>query len=182
MKNKVLYIVLAVLVIGLLGLYIYGKSQTQTPTVSTSSQAQNSASALNSAANSNENANANSATNANTNANTQANTPANNSQGQFSNESDNKSEVRQVVYDGSKFTPSTLTIKVGDTVVFKNASKEPFRVASDPHPSHTNYPEFDSKGPVAAGASFQFIFTKIGSWGYHNHLNASATGTIKVTK
>jgi len=181
MKNKVLYIVLAVLVIGLLGLYIYGKSQTETPVVETnSSQDQNSASALNAPENGNTAANQNSAANANANANRPANT-----QGQYSDESDIQSgdtAVFEVVYDGTKFSPASLTIKQGDIVVFKNQSDGPFRVASDPHPTHSNYPEFDSKTAIAAGSSFEFKFTKIGTWGYHDHLNASATGTIKVTK
>jgi plastocyanin len=183
MKNKVLYTVVAVLVIGLLGLYIYGKSQTQTPVVQTNSQNQNTASALDIP----ENANADSMANANANANANNSQPANaaaNAQGQYSSEADVTGDtmVHQVSYDGTKFSPASLTVKVGDIVVFKNNSSGPFRVASDPHPTHTNYPEFDSKTPVAAGQTYEFKFTKIGSWGYHNHMNPSATGTIKVTK
>jgi plastocyanin len=180
MKNKALYIVLAVLVIGLLGLYAYGKSQSQPPVVETNSQNENAASALPDNSNAAVNANANA--NVNANANKPANTPAN-TQGQFSGEADvtGDTAVKEVVYDGTKFTPATVTIKVGDIVVFKNQGTSPFRVASDPHPTHTNYPEFDSKSAVAAGKSYEFKFTKVGTWGYHDHMNPSATGTVKVT-
>jgi hypothetical protein len=51
-------------------------------------------------------------------------------------------------------------------------------VASDPHPTHTNYPAFNSGGSVS---SWTFTFTLAGSWGYHNHQNSGHTGTIVVT-
>jgi hypothetical protein len=34
----------------------------------------------------------------------------------------------------------------------------------------------------SAGTSYAFTFGKIGSWGYHNHLNHGATGTVVVTQ
>lgn len=183
MKNKVLYIVLAVLVFALLGLYVYGKSQTQTPIVETNIQNANSALDLNTTANSNTSEANNQNSAANSNSNKPANNAqANNSQGQFSNEADTQGGVQEVIFDGKTFSPSSLTIKLGDTVVFKNESKDAMRVASNPHPTHTDYPEFDSKTNIAAGQIFEFKFTKIGSWGYHDHLNPSITGTVKVTK
>ncbi len=90
--------------------------------------------------------------------------------------------VAEVVYDGIKFSPQSLNIKVGDIVIFKNSGTSGLWPASDPHPVHTDYPEFDAKAAVSAGKSFQFKFLKPGSWGYHNHLNPSATGVINVAK
>jgi len=89
--------------------------------------------------------------------------------------------VFEVTYDGENFSPASLTVKAGDVVFFKNDSSGSFRPASDPHPSHTDYPGFDSKNPVAAGSRFEFKFTKVGTWGYHNHLNPSSKGTVIVT-
>lgn len=78
------------------------------------------------------------------------------------------------------FQPSEITIHAGQTVTFRTTSGKPFWPASDPHPSHTNYPEFDPKDPIAPDAVWSFAFTKIGTWGYHDHLAPYFTGTIHV--
>lgn len=91
-------------------------------------------------------------------------------------------QVFEVVYDGAKFSPASLSIKAGDVVIFKNSSQVNFWPASDPHPTHTDYPEFDAKKPIPPGGTFQFKFMQLGTWGYHNHLQAAATGVVKVSK
>ena len=90
--------------------------------------------------------------------------------------------VTEVSYDGKAFSPSTVNIKVGDIVIFKNNSDSPFWPASGPHPTHTNYPEFDAKQAIAPGGKYQFKFEKEGSWKYHDHYNPTAFGTINVSK
>jgi len=85
-----------------------------------------------------------------------------------------------VVYSDRGFSPASLTIKVGDTVTFKNESSKIMWAASAPHPTHNAYPEFDAKKGAAKGESYMFTFTKAGTWKYHNHLNSSDTGTIVV--
>lgn len=79
------------------------------------------------------------------------------------------------------FIPAESTIKAGDTVTFVTDSGKPFWPASNLHPSHLLYPEFDPKQPVAANASWSFTFTKVGSWKFHDHLAPYFTGTITVT-
>lgn len=104
--------------------------------------------------------------------------------GHFSGESDIEGsdvQVFDITYDGATFSPSSLSVKNGDVVIFKNKSKVEFRPASNPHPTHTDYSEFDAKQPIAAGKSYQFKFTKNGIWKFHDHLNPSAQGTITVT-
>lgn len=78
------------------------------------------------------------------------------------------------------FSPSQLTIKSGETVVFLNQSSSAVWPASDPHPIHTGLPGFDAKHGLAHGESYEFTFVKTGSFGYHNHLNPSTRGTIVV--
>lgn len=80
----------------------------------------------------------------------------------------------------SGFSPSTITIKLGQRVVFKNNGSVPIEPASDDHPSHKDYSEFDSKNPVPVGGTYEFTFAKRGAWGYHDHLNSSVTGTVVV--
>lgn len=105
------------------------------------------------------------------------------SQGHFSGEQDVEGvdvQVFEVAYDGDAYTPSTLSVKNGDIVIFKNNSKSDFWPASNPHPLHTDYPEFDPKKPIAAGKTFEFKFTKVGTWKFHDHLNPTARGTVTV--
>lgn len=86
----------------------------------------------------------------------------------------------EVIYNASGFNPKTLTIKAGETVVFKNNSSKDFWPASAVHPTHAIYPEFDAKKAIEAGGTYSFTFTRVGSWKYHNHLNPADTGTITV--
>lgn len=85
-----------------------------------------------------------------------------------------RSDTRTVTYTTDGFTPTKLEIAKGTTVNFMNRTQLPMWVASEPHPSHTNYPQLDA-GAMAGGhvspgnPSFSFKFDKPGFWGYHNH-------------
>jgi len=85
-----------------------------------------------------------------------------------------------VTYTNEGFSPSTIQVKKRSEVVFVNNSTKAFWPASAPHPVHTDYPEFDAKASLGPGKSFSFVFEKVGSWGYHNHLDSSKTGTVNV--
>jgi plastocyanin len=94
----------------------------------------------------------------------------------------NNISVVEVDFDGSKFTPETTNINLGDWVFFKNKSTTDFWPASDPHPAHTGYPGFDAKKAIVPGAQYKFQFIKAGSWGFHDHLNPNVHGVISVSK
>jgi plastocyanin len=93
-----------------------------------------------------------------------------------------------VTYTDSGFSPASVTIAKGGVVMFKNNSSAPMRVASDPHPTHTNYPDkggcsgstFDSCNETAPGDSWVFVFDTAGNWGYHDHLNPKHKGIVIV--
>jgi len=99
-----------------------------------------------------------------------------------------------VAYTDTGFSPSTLTVKAGDTVIFKNQSSGNMWVGSAMHPTHMVYSgtnlqqhcpdadnnDFDQCQNVATGTSWAFTFTKVGSWGYHNHSNSTHFGKITV--
>lgn len=91
-----------------------------------------------------------------------------------------KPATHEVSYNGSSFSSSNLTINAGDTVRFTNSSSSLMWVASDPHPTHTNFASFDSNQGVGQGQTYNFTFAKAGTFGFHNHLNSSHTGTITV--
>lgn len=85
-----------------------------------------------------------------------------------------------VTYTASGFSPRSVTVKSGSTVAFKNESSGELWVASDPHPIHTGLLGFDAKKGIASGQTYSFTFTKAGTFGFHDHLNPSHTGTVVV--
>lgn len=78
------------------------------------------------------------------------------------------------------YEPQDVTIRVGDTVMFKNESNSFHWPASNVHPTHTIYSDFDPREPVAPGDTWSFTFTQSGTWGYHDHLRANLIGKIFV--
>lgn len=97
-----------------------------------------------------------------------------------------------VTYDGSSYSPSSVTIAKGGTVTFTSTAGNMW-VASAIHPSHAAYDGTDRathcaagySGPApfdqcASGTSFTFTFTKTGSFPYHDHMNAGAFGKVIV--
>lgn len=85
-----------------------------------------------------------------------------------------------IVYGDSGFSPNSITVKAGDTVMFKNDSSRDMWVASAPHPVHTDYPGFDAKKGYKKGETYSFIFDKVGTWKFHNHLNPTDFGSVTI--
>lgn len=79
------------------------------------------------------------------------------------------------------YSPVDIEIKKGTKVIFKNESGQARWPASNIHPTHGIYPEFDPKQPVNPGDSWSFVFDKVGAWKYHDHLVPSTRGIITVT-
>ena len=77
------------------------------------------------------------------------------------------------------FSPSTITIQKGDSISWVNKSGKDATVNSDPHPTHTLYPPLNV-GRFANGETLTLTFDATGTYGYHNHLDASQKGTILV--
>src|SRR3989344_4989412 len=84
-----------------------------------------------------------------------------------------------VSLENNALNPSSVDINVGDTVVWLNKDPAKHHIASDPHPSHTALPGFESVD-LSASQTYSFKFTKVGTWGYHDHLNPNIKGTIIV--
>lgn len=98
-----------------------------------------------------------------------------------------------ITYNGSTFSPQEVTIKKGGTVTWKNTSGGNMWVASAQHPTHTVYSGTsrtehcpDTSGTAfdqcVGGGDYSFTFTKTGTWGYHDHLNASLFGKVNVVE
>lgn len=80
------------------------------------------------------------------------------------------------------FDPNEIKIKKGTKVKFVNKDTGARWPASDLHPSHGIYPGLDPKRPIPAGESWEFIFDKVGEWGFHDHLSPYITGKIIVVR
>jgi plastocyanin len=78
------------------------------------------------------------------------------------------------------FEPETLIISKGDTVIFRTTRDKTFWPASDLHPTHGIYSEFDPREPIDSRESWSFRFTKKGTWKYHDHLFSAYRGIIVV--
>ncbi len=87
-----------------------------------------------------------------------------------------------VVIKDNSFEPSTLTIKKNSRVVFRNESSEPRWPASDLHPTHGIYPEFDPLSELAPGEEWVFVFEKPGKWKFHDHLESKIKGVVTVVE
>jgi plastocyanin len=93
---------------------------------------------------------------------------------------DTTGEIIVITYNDDGFEPKKINVSQGQMVRFVNESSGNMWVASDNHPSHKILPEFDNKEAVDAGENYEFIFTEIGDWDYHNHVKPSAVGTVIV--
>jgi plastocyanin len=91
----------------------------------------------------------------------------------------NVSQAASITVNSSGFSPSSLTVKVGTMVTWTNSSGGEVFIASDPHPTHTDLPGLSS-GAVANGGTYSFTFVKIGTWGYHDHLDPTLKGSVTV--
>lgn len=85
-----------------------------------------------------------------------------------------------VSYTDAGFAPSPTTVAVGSTVTFTNESSKSMWVASAVHPTHSLLPGFDQLKSVGKGESYEYTFTKVGTWKYHNHVNPGDTGSVVV--
>ena len=101
-----------------------------------------------------------------------------------------------VTLTDSGFTPKTLTVNAGETVRFINESSRGMWVGSDDHPTHTDYDgtstrehcangmanngTFDQCAAVNKSDYWDYTFERAGTFGFHNHVGASYTGTIVV--
>ena len=78
----------------------------------------------------------------------------------------------QVAMINRSYDPGTVTVKVGDTVVWTNQSSIQHDVVADNG-------EFKSK-LFGQGETFSYTFTKAGTYPYHCSIHPGMTGTVIV--
>lgn len=98
-----------------------------------------------------------------------------------------------IAFTDEGFVPREVFIKRGDIVRFTNESKTlESWPASAVHPTHSIYPEktkgdclgsaFDACRGLKPGESWDFRFTEVGEWRFHDHIHASKTGVVTVSQ
>jgi len=89
-----------------------------------------------------------------------------------------QTQVIEITENG--FIPSEVTVDTNSTVFFLNKDNKNHWPASNTHPTHDLYPEFDPQKAIESGKSWAFKPKKTGEWKYHDHLNPHRGGTLKV--
>ncbi len=89
-------------------------------------------------------------------------------------------EIVSIVLTENGFEPRYVKIDLGTTVVFSTNVVRPFWPASNLHPSHGIYPEFDPRKPIDPYDKWSFTFNKTGTWGFHDHIRSYFNGVIYV--
>ena len=95
------------------------------------------------------------------------------------NTNTNTNRIITINIQNLAFSPETVNIKKGDTVIWKNLDSADHVVASNPHPIHTDLPGLSSP-IIKTGGTYEFTFDKVGEFGYHCHLHPSMKGKIIV--
>ncbi len=90
-----------------------------------------------------------------------------------------REETVEVSLTSSGFSPKEITIAKGTKVVWVNNSGKTATVNSGPHPVHTSYQPLNL-GNFNDGQNLEVTFNETGTFKYHNHLNASQTGSVTV--
>lgn len=81
---------------------------------------------------------------------------------------------------GAGFTPTTVSVKVNQAVVWTNSDSTPHFVTSDDPKPIGNAPHPDSTQALNPNDSYSYVFTKAGTYTYHDSLSTGFTGTIVV--
>jgi plastocyanin len=88
--------------------------------------------------------------------------------------------VVEITNDG--YVPQTLQVPVGATVEWVNRTNDPHRIAANPQPDHSSFPDLDSIEPIGPNATYSFTFSTGGTYVYNNHyVQSENNGEVKVS-
>ncbi|OGY55595.1 MAG: hypothetical protein A2912_01625 [Candidatus Buchananbacteria bacterium RIFCSPLOWO2_01_FULL_40_23b] len=92
------------------------------------------------------------------------------------------SEVRIIEMTSNGFEPQEVTVDENSSIIFFNKDTKSRWPASNTHPTHELYPEFDPRKPIAPGESWAFKPKETGEWKFHDHLLPHMRGVLTVVK
>lgn len=90
-------------------------------------------------------------------------------------------ETAIIVFGAAGFSPEAITVKKGTVVTIKNESDNSVQFSSDNHPSHLTNPEMNAS-TIGPGESTTYTANTVGTFGFHDHIDDSKTGTVTVTE
>ena len=108
-----------------------------------------------------------------------------------------KTDNAIIRYENGVYTPNSVHISVGQEVVWMNDDRTlEFWPASNIHPTHAAYPGsdiekcrtaekkniFDACKGISPGGKYSFVFSEVGKWRFHDHINPQVTGTVIVSE
>ncbi len=95
-----------------------------------------------------------------------------------------------ISYVDDGYVPSEVTIRKGQAVRWVNDASGDMWPASAVHPTHSLYPgknaddclgsSFDACQGLPRGSSWDYTFTHVGEWRFHDHIRPSKTGVVNV--
>ena len=92
--------------------------------------------------------------------------------------------VTTITITAAGATPKTVVVSPGSQVLFINNDSRDHQMYSDPHPEHTDCPEFDQVGALSPGQRRQTgNLNTTRTCGFHDHLNfenQSLRGTVTI--
>jgi hypothetical protein len=93
-------------------------------------------------------------------------------------------ETTIITITSSGASPKTVVVSPGSQVVFVNNDSREHQMYSDPHPEHTDCPEFDQVGSLAPGQRRQTgNLNMVRTCGFHDHINfenQALRGTVTI--
>lgn len=87
--------------------------------------------------------------------------------------------TNNVQIQNGQMTPDTISINVGEEIVFTNLDKQTHIIASDPHPEHSELPDLYSP-PLYQNKSYKYLPKGEGSFGVHLEENPSIKAQVIV--
>lgn len=106
----------------------------------------------------------------------------NGSDGSNSSSGSSESKTHLVRYQDGRFDTSGLPeagLKPGDRIEFENKDDQPIQIQSNPHPLHTGFSDLNI-GRLDKGGKKTVSFPSLGTFGWHNHLSPSQTGSVTL--
>lgn len=94
----------------------------------------------------------------------------------------NPFKEQRIYMNKDGFSPDTVKVSQYTPVIFVNNDTSDRWPASNVHPTHDDYPEFDPQDPIKPGESWTFVPEKEGTWQFHDHIFPHKKGTIVVTR
>lgn len=91
----------------------------------------------------------------------------------------NAVQTNNVAIENFAFVPQVIKIKKGTTVTWTNKDSAVHKIASDPHPAHTDLPGLVSQ-TFGQNQIYSFTFDNTGTFGYHCHLHPYMKGQVVV--